>query len=99
MTNCRNCRTPFHGDGVGGAYCSQTCEALHEHEKKLQENEHMSILVRTLDDGGTAVQINLRQLTGIQELAQNYDTLEGALRGISKICTAVADGLENEDAE
>ena len=97
--HCANCGNLLGTNSLKGGYCSVFCEAAAEHEKKLLENEHMSILMRTLDDGGHSVQINLRQLSGIQELTRNYDTTAEAMRGIAKICTAVADGLENEESE
>ena len=97
--NCVNCREPLGENCVEGGFCSEECRAASEHEEKLRQNEHVSILVRTLDDGATTVQLNLREPNSVQEMTQRFDNMGAALRGIAVLCTSIADGLESEGDE
>lgn len=98
--NCTNCGKTIPGPNmVEGGFCSVDCRALYEHEEKLRENENLSILVSTLDDGGASVQLNLRQPEAVQEMTRRYDSLEEALRGIAALCTSIADGLKDHEGD
>lgn len=97
--NCTNCGDALGENCVSGGFCSEQCRVLFEHEQKLRENEHVSILVSTLDDGGTSVQLNLRQPEAVQEMTRRYDSMEEALRGIAALCTSIADGFNDEGDE
>lgn len=97
--NCVNCREPLGESYVEGGFCSEECRAAAEHEEKLRQNEHMSILVRTLDDGAISVQLNLREPDTVQEMTRRYDSMGAALQGIATLCTSIAGRLESEGDE
>jgi hypothetical protein len=96
---CRNCGDTFFGTPVGDGFCSDSCQAAKEHEEKFRANEHMSILVRTLDDGAVSVQFNFREPKGVREMVRNYDTQKAAILGIAAICTAVAASIRDGTEE
>jgi hypothetical protein len=87
---------------VEGGFCSALCQAAKEHEDKLRQNEHMSIYISDLDDGGYTVEIKMRNDTGFpemnfSELTKNYDGYEDALRGVANLCLAVADKMKDPE--
>ena len=101
--NCVYCREPIQGPNmVEGGFCSALCQVAKEHEDKLRQNEHMSIHIYDLDDGGCTVEIKTRNDVGdhdfnFNEMTKNYDGYEDALRGVAKICLAVADKMEDQE--
>lgn len=95
---CTHCREEILGPNmVEGGFCSALCCAAKEHEDRLHQNEHMTIHVSSLDDGGYTVEIKMRDEDGFNEMTKNYEEYGDALRGISELCLSVADQMKEAE--
>lgn len=96
--NCVYCREPIPGPNmVEGGFCSALCQAAKEHEDKLRANQHMTIDIASLDDGGYAVEIKMRDEDGFNEMTNTYEKYEDALRGLAQLCLSVADKMKDPE--